>query len=110
MANMYQPIYHISPYLLNLIHESAELKALIEHNSVKLSWLPVLQSEARRRGAHSSTAIEGNPLSLSQVKSIDQGQSVKAPKVFEQEITNYLGALRWIEKNVDLPINEKNLL
>lgn len=107
---MYQPIFKITPYLLNLIAEASAIRSLIEQESLKLSWLPVLQSDARRRGAHSSTAIEGNPLSLSQVKAIDQGMKVKTTKVFEQEVANYLKVMRWIEQNVKLKINEANLL
>lgn len=72
----YKPLYKITPYLLNLIDESAGLGKLIEKASIKLAWLPVLQSEARRRSAHSSTAIEGNPLTLNQIKAIEQGKKV----------------------------------
>ncbi len=107
---MYKPDYRITPHLLSLIDEAGGLRALIQQASIQLSWLPVLQSEARRRGAHSSTAIEGNPLTLNQVKSIDQGMRVKTSKIFEQEVANYLKAIRWIEKNAALNINETNFL
>ena len=107
---MYKPIYHISPYLLNLIDEAAKLRSWIELTPLKISWLPVLQKEARTHAAHFSTSIEGNPLTLSQVQAIARGEKTNAHHTHEREIHNYLKAMHWIEKNSKLEINEENLL
>ena len=36
--------------------------------AVQVPWIPALQKDTRARNAHSSTAIEGNPLTLEQVR------------------------------------------
>ncbi|MCX5750529.1 MAG: Fic family protein [Candidatus Saganbacteria bacterium] len=59
--------------------------------------------------AHSSTSIEGNPLSLAQVKALEQGEQLKIPLHYEKEITNYLKALCWIEKHSQSQITESAL-
>ena len=107
---MYKPVYRITPYLLNLIDEAARLCSWIEFTPLKVSWLPVLQKEARTRAAHFSTSIEGNPLTLSQVQAIARGEKTNAHHTHEREIHNYLKAMHWIEKNSGQEINEKNLL
>ncbi|MFC1510823.1 Fic family protein [Candidatus Margulisiibacteriota bacterium] len=72
--------------------------------------LPILQKETRAHNTHSSTAIEGNPLTLAQVKAIDRGEETGTPQKYEQEVSNYLKAMRWIEKNSQKQITEKILL
>jgi len=107
---VYKPIYRITPHLLNLIDEISALRAWIGAATVKVSWLPALQKEAHSRAAHSSTAIEGNPLTLHQVKAVARGEKVGAHIDHEKEVINYLKAVVWIKKNTRLKINEKNLL
>src|SRR5437899_8139552 len=50
--------------------------------------------------APSSTAIEGNPLTLEQVRAVEEGRELAAvaPKA-RREVTNYFAGLRFIEKN-----------
>ncbi|OGC22085.1 hypothetical protein A2291_07045 [candidate division WOR-1 bacterium RIFOXYB2_FULL_42_35] len=107
---MYKPTYKITPYLLNLIDEISSLRAWIERATIKVSWLPTLQKEAHSKTAHSSTAIEGNPLSLHQVKAIARGDKVGAHIDHEREVTNYLKAIKWLKKNMSERITENKLL
>jgi Fic family protein len=59
-----------------------------------------LQKDTRVRNAHSSTAIEGNPLTLEQVRAIEEGREVPATEPRSQrEVTNYFAGLRFVEKN-----------
>jgi len=105
---MYQPNYRITPYLLNLIDESSALRAWIELAPLKVSWLPSLQKEARAKAAHFSTSIEGNVLTLSQVKAIERGEKTNANLNQETEVNNYLKAMRWIENHAaDTTLDEK---
>lgn len=90
----YLPKFQITPRLLNLISKSAELRTQIRQSSIRLSVLPALSRDAFVRTAHSSTAIEGNPLSLHQVKEIQAGRGISAEKKSEQEVRNYLEALK----------------
>lgn len=76
----------------------AGLQARIAGAAVEVAWIPALQKDARTRNAHSSTAIEGNPLTLEQVRAVADGAYV--PAVGEKprrEVLNYLAALRHIE-------------
>lgn len=107
---MYKPIFRISPYLLNLIDEASKLHSWIELAPLQVAWLPILQKEARARATHSSTAIEGNSLTLSQVQAIDRGEKTGAPRVQEIEVANYLKGMRWIEKRPSAKTTENNFL
>lgn len=107
---MYKPVYRITPYLLNLVDQASALKALLEAGLLKVSWLPVVQKDARVRATHSSTAIEGNPLTLSQVRSVEEGEGIRLPMADRKEIVNYLKALRFIEKQGSAVISEKAIL
>ncbi|MFA6430870.1 MAG: Fic family protein [Candidatus Margulisiibacteriota bacterium] len=107
---MYKPIYKITPYLLNLVDEAGQLRNWVENASLQVAWLPILQREARTKTTHSSTAIEGNPLSLRQVEAVARGEKIGTPQAYEQEITNYLKAVSWLEKNASSTISEEALL
>lgn len=106
---MYQPKFRITPRLLNLIDSAGALRAWINNAPLSVAWLPILQKEARARSAHSSTAIEGNPLSLAQVKAISRGDSIGAAQKPEKEVRNYLAAMRWIERDKKTGVKEKDL-
>jgi len=93
---MYNPIFSITPELLRLITEATELRSWIGRAVVDVSWLPVLQRETTARLAHSSTAIEGNPLSLPDVQALARGDAVGGTAQSRQEVLNVLAALRWI--------------
>ena len=52
------------------------------------------------RNTHSSTAIEGNPLTLEQVRLIEEGHGLPAePPRAQREVLNYLAGLRHIERH-----------
>lgn len=57
-----------------------------------------MQKDSRVRNAHSSTAIEGNPLTLEQVRAVEQGETLLVPGRVRREVVNYFAALRHIEK------------
>src|SRR6185295_17893752 len=98
----YQPQFTITPALLARVEQIAALRERIMAATVQVPWIPVLQKDTRTRNAHSSTAIEGNPLTLEQVRAVEEGREIPAvaarPK---REVTNYFAALRFVEKNAD---------
>src|SRR5450830_1499659 len=99
----YQPQFAISPALLARVEAIAALRERILHAVVQVAWIPALQKDARSRNAHSSTAIEGNPLTLEQVRAVEQ--SGPLPEVKDRarrEVLNYFAALRFIEKHARL--------
>src|SRR5271165_6108024 len=95
----YQPRFQISPALLNRVEVIAVLRECIQGAAVQVSWVPALQKDSRARNAHSSTAIEGNPLTLEEVRAVEEGAPLPVPGRVRREVTNYFAALRHIEKN-----------
>ena len=96
----YRPVYTITPRLLGEVEQVAALHERISAAAVQVPWIPALQKDTRVRNAHSSTAIEGNPLTLEQVRAIEEGREVPATGPRSQrEVTNYFAGLRFVEKN-----------
>ena len=99
----YEPQYSITPTLLSLVEEIAALRERIKGASVALPWIPALQKDTRTRNGHASTAIEGNPLTLEQVRVLEEGRElVASDKRSQREVLNYFAGLRFIEKNAKL--------
>jgi len=108
----YQPSFTITPRLLGLIEKIAALRERILAATVQVSWIPILQRDTRVRNAHSSTAIEGNPLTLEQVRMLEAGQSLPvAAERSRREVLNYFAALRFVEKHQrQKKITDENVL
>jgi hypothetical protein len=64
----FEPKFVITPKLLGLVESIAAVRERIQSATVEVAWIPALQKDSRTRNAHSSTAIEGNPLTLEQVR------------------------------------------
>ena len=96
----YQPNFTITPLLLGQVESIAVLRERIRSAVIDVAWVPALQKDSRARNAHSSTAIEGNPLTLEQVKAVEDGREIpEAMERSKREILNYFAGLRFIEKN-----------
>lgn len=96
----YQPQFIITPALLSRVEKIAALRERILAATVQVPWIPALQKDTRTRNTHSSTAIEGNPLTLEQVRAVQEGRDLPAvaPRA-TREVVNYFTALRFVEKN-----------
>jgi len=96
----YIPQFTITPSLLSKVEQVAALRERIQGAVVDLTWMPALQKDTRSRNVHASTAIEGNPLTLDQVRALEAGRelsaSVARPK---REVLNYFAGLRFVEKH-----------
>jgi Fic family protein len=96
----FKPVFSISPLLLSQVEQVAALRERILAASVQVPWIPALQKDTRIRNAHSSTAIEGNPLTLEQVRAIEEGREIPATgQRARREVANYFAGLRFVEKN-----------
>jgi Fic family protein len=96
----FKPIFSISPLLLSQVEQVAALRERILAAAVQVPWIPALQKDTRIRNAHSSTAIEGNPLTLEQVRAIEEGRDIPATAQRpRREVANYFAGLRFVEKN-----------
>lgn len=69
----FDPQFRITPRLLRDMETVAELRTKITTATVQVTWTPRLQQDSRQRGAHASTAIEGNPLTLPEVQALEAG-------------------------------------
>jgi len=94
----YQPNYSITPVLLNRVEQIASLRERILGAAVNVAWIPALQMDSMARNAHCSTAIEGNPLTLEQVRAVEAGQDLPVAERSKREVVNYFAGLRHIEK------------
>jgi Fic family protein len=63
----------------------ASLRERIQGAAVELSWILALQKNTLSRNGHASTAIQGNPLTLEQVRALEQGREhgLRHEDVFE---------------------------
>jgi len=96
----YEPQFTITPALLRQIEAIAALRERIQNATVQVAWIPALQKDSRVRNAHSSTAIEGNPLTLEQVRAVEANPaSISVESRARREVLNYFAALRHVEKH-----------
>ena len=96
----YQPKFTITSRLLTLAQDIAALRERIAGATIEVPWIPALQKDTRARNTHSSTAIEGNPLTLEQVRAVEEGRTLTAvPDRARREVVNYFAALRHVEKH-----------
>lgn len=95
----YEPAFTITPALLARVVAITAVRERILAAAVEVPWIPALQKDSRARNAHSSTAIEGNPLTLEQVRAVEEGRELATvTSRARREVMNYFAALRHIEK------------
>ncbi|MBL0059263.1 MAG: Fic family protein [Elusimicrobia bacterium] len=107
----FEPKFNITAETLRLVAEATELRAWIAAAVVDVPWLPALQRDTTARLAHSSTSIEGNPLTLPEVEALARGEPIGAERRAALEVLNALAAMRWIWRQVEKnKIQDKGLL
>ena len=96
----HQPQFIVTPALVRRLEQIAALRERILAATVEVPWIPALQKDTRTRNTHSSTAIEGNPLTLEQVRAVEEGREIPAVAArVKREVVNYFAGLRFVEKN-----------
>ncbi len=96
----YVPSFTITPALLAEVEQVAALRERIQSAVVDLAWIPALQKDTRTRNVHASTAIEGNPLTLEQVRALEEGRELSTPGARpKREVINYFAGLRYVERH-----------
>ncbi len=118
---MYNPVYQITPSLLNSIAAIEAAKAVIENAPLLPLYERQFKSEATLRKVHFSTAIEGNYLKLNEIRDIlnnpqleninnpeylrsittSEGDLMIARKRDLHEVINYREVVKYIEKLTD---------
>jgi len=95
---MFKPKYTITNEILNSISEIESIRAQVDRTSILPERAIELHYRATVEKIHSSTSIEGNPLTLKQVDSVLKNQNITRKKYAETEVRNYKRALDFIEK------------
>ena len=90
---MFKPVFNYTDHIVKNLTFIAESKAIITNSSLIPEWEVSLRKDAIIRSAHSSTAIEGNPLTLKEVSDLAQGREVMARRKDQLEVLNYFEAL-----------------
>lgn len=98
---MFSPNFTITPKLLSLISEIAEIKTLVNQAKILPQREAVLRRRAQVRMAHTSTKIEGNPLAEYEVEKVLAGERVIAKDQHIKEVQNYEQALKLVESMSD---------
>ena len=100
----------ITPRLVKLLEDIAAIGALVRGARLQASVKAPLERDAFARSVHSSTWIEGNLLSLAQVRAVAEGKDVLVQDKQKMEVANCLEAMRWALKNKNKPVTQKGLL
>ena len=90
---MFKPNFKYSNKIVKNLTTIAEARVVIQSSVLIPKWEISLRREALLKSAHSSTAIEGNQLSLEEVSLLQQGREIMASRKDRQEVLNYLDAL-----------------
>ncbi len=90
---LFNPQYVITEKILNNLTAIASAREVIEQARLIPKWEASLRRQAKLRTTHSSTAIEGNKLTLEQVEALADGKDVVATDKDKKEVLNYLEAL-----------------
>ncbi len=107
---MFKPNVRITSHLMKLFEGIASAAALIKAARLQESLKVPLEKDAFARSVHSSTWIEGNLLSLAQVRAMSEGQDVLVEQKQKSEVANCLAAMRWVLKNKNKRVMERDLL
>jgi Fic family protein len=111
MYPIYKPKFERSSQFVRLLTLAAEIRTWIQQQSVDVTWLAEIQRDTIARLAHYSTRIEGNPLTLPEVRALADGKDLVIEAKVKREVLNYLSTLRWIwKKSPQKNLGEKELL
>ena len=75
---MFEPNFKYTTKIVNNLIESTSAKEIILNAYLVPKWEVSLRRDALITAAHSSTAIEGNPLTLDEVSELAKGRKVMA--------------------------------
>lgn len=95
---MFEPTFTITPKILELLSQIAEIKGLVHKSSLLPTREAFLRVSATIKMAHTSTSIEGNTLTEYQVKDVVSGKPVFAENRQIVEVKNYLQALKLVDQ------------
>jgi Fic family protein len=95
---MFQPKFQINQKILKYISQVEVSKEVIENSPLVPQWEVKFREEAVLRSVHHGTHIEGNPMTIGEVKGALEGREVAARERDVQEVINYRNVLAYINK------------
>ncbi len=90
---MFKPNFKYTNKIVKNLTAITASRTFIMNARLIPKWGVKLRREAVLKSAHSSTAIEGNPLSLGEVSNLAAGRDIMVSRKDKQEVLNYLQAL-----------------
>ncbi|MDQ3098637.1 MAG: Fic family protein [bacterium] len=113
---MFQPKFVVNQKILKYISQIEVAKEIIENSPLVPQWEVKFREEAMLRSVHHGTHVEGNQMTLGEVKGALEGRDVPARERDVQEVLNYRNVLRYIDKwsrtesEAEKPIDSGTLL
>jgi len=108
---MFKPNFRYTHNIVKNLTQIAKAQAVITNAPLIPKWQVSLRREALLQSAHSSTAIEGNPLTLDEVSELAAGREIMVNRKDRQEVLNYLETLEKIpEFSEKKPFNKADFL
>ena len=104
---MFKPIFQYTNTIVKNLTHISRAQAVIGNAPLIPKWQVSLRREALIQSAHSSTAIEGNPLTLDEVSELAAGREIMVNRRDKQEVINYLEALEKIPKFAEKKVFKK---
>jgi len=95
---VFKPKFRITNRTLNNLTSIAAAREVILSASILPKWEIRLQRDALVKRVHHSTSIEGNPLTIEQVRKLIEGRDVAAEDKDKQEVLNYVKVLDYIDE------------
>ncbi len=93
---IFKPNFKYTNKIVRNLTLIAESRAVVLSAPLVPKWEVSLRREATLKSAHSSTAIEGNPLSFEEVSKLAAGRDIMVQRKDRQEVLNYFKALEII--------------
>ncbi len=107
----YRPYFKYNTNIVNNLAEISSAREVIMRSRLVPADDLILKNSAIEKAAHSSTAIEGNPLTPQQVNQLFKGENVVAAEKAKKEVLNYLNVLKNIDNyHKNGKISLKNIL
>jgi len=103
---MFKTNFKITNKIINNIVDISAARELILNASLLPQWEVKLRREAIIKMAHHSTSIEGNPLTLEQVKKLLIDNKIAAWEKDKNEVLNYVRVLEYINKLGEKKVKE----
>ena len=108
---MFKPNFQYTNTIVKNLTHIAGAQAVIANAPLIPKWQVSLRREALIQSAHSSTAIEGNPLTFDEVSELAAGREIMVNRKDKQEVLNYLEALERIPEFAEKsPFKKSDLL